>query len=483
MRLHLQASQNGEQQVPCVQSALEVDTADHAHAGNPDVSAEGSSLLQPGETKATVLPGDVASPDSASDWEVSPAHHGENLPPNSAPAAAAAAASAASAAATSQLDAGRASATRAAIPSMNGLKSKDIPNGHVVGDAKGALHGQDGGILAPNGAAANAQLDAMGGGFAGAAIPSMNGLKSNDIPNGHAVEEANGAIHGQNGGILVPNAAATNSQLDATGGGAAGAAILSMNGLKSNDIPNGHVVGDANGALHGQDGSILGPSGEAANSQLDAMGGGVAAIPSMNGLKSNDIADGMKEEEDGAKSADQGLAIENGNHLQDSLPKRDAELQQGEGGQLLVAEPSNEDANADANAAGPEAGRQLFSRVCVCFVGDIGTLCLCEAAAEGLGPSAKKIQWIWALARMRIGLKRWKKHVTQALHARHRKDKRNKLVKKRGIEPKTIRNKTALEPKETEAVEPVPEAVELHAPSEQEDQVLEMTTREATEQG
>ena len=366
MRLHLQASQNGEQQVPCVQSALEVDTADHAHAGNPDVSAEGSSLLQPGETKATVLPGDVASPDSASDWEVSPAHHGENLPPNSAPAAAAAAASAASAAATSQLDAGRASATRAAIPSMNGLKSKDIPNGHVVGDAKGALHGQDGGILAPNGAAANAQLDAMGGGFAGAAIPSMNGLKSNDIPNGHAVEEANGAIHGQNGGILVPNAAATNSQLDATGGGAAGAAILSMNGLKSNDIPNGHVVGDANGALHGQDGSILGPSGEAANSQLDAMGGGVAAIPSMNGLKSNDIADGMKEEEDGAKSADQGLAIENGNHLQDSLPKRDAELQQGEGGQLLVAEPSNEDANADANAAGPEAGRQLvFSCLCL----------------------------------------------------------------------------------------------------------------------
>ena len=282
------------------------------------------------------------------------------------PAAAAAAASAASAAATSQLDAGRASATRAAIPSMNGLKSKDIPNGHVVGDAKGALHGQDGGILAPNGAAANAQLDAMGGGFAGAAIPSMNGLKSNDIPNGHAVEEANGAIHGQNGGILVPNAAATNSQLDATGGGAAGAAILSMNGLKSNDIPNGHVVGDANGALHGQDGSILGPSGEAANSQLDAMGGGVAAIPSMNGLKSNDIADGMKEEEDGAKSADQGLAIENGNHLQDSLPKRDAELQQGEGGQLLVAEPSNEDANADANAAGPEAGRQLvFSCLCL----------------------------------------------------------------------------------------------------------------------
>jgi len=54
----------------------------------------------------------------------------------------------------------------------------------------------------------------------------------------------------------------------------------------------------------------------------------------------------------------------------------------------------------------------------------------------------KKVTWIWALARIKVGLKRWKKYVEPKLHARHRKAKRNQLRNRGGIEPKKLRNRS-----------------------------------------
>lgn len=33
---------------------------------------------------------------------------------------------------------------------------------------------------------------------------------------------------------------------------------------------------------------------------------------------------------------------------------------------------------------------------------------------------AIEVDWIWALARIHVGLRRWRKHVKEVLHARHR---------------------------------------------------------------
>ena len=63
-------------------------------------------------------------------------------------------------------------------------------------------------------------------------------------------------------------------------------------------------------------------------------------------------------------------------------------------------------------------------------------------ATELVSKLPKKVTWIWALARIKVGLKRWKKYVEPKLHARHRKAKRNQLRNRGGIEPKKLRNRS-----------------------------------------
>ena len=99
------------------------------------------------------------------------------------------------------------------------------------------------------------------------------------------------------------------------------------------------------------------------------------------------------------------------------------------------------------------------------------TSLLAEADVDPAGAKEKAIEvdWIWALARIHVGLRRWRKHVKEVLHARHRslgsargfevvygserhavgpelrKNRRQKLAQKQVLEPKTLRNKVAVD--------------------------------------